>query len=128
MPYFPKYCNPLCQYLRCQQKAKGRIIRRGNKKFVECKYVEGEFCTGQNCNFAYCVKRSFRSDKKCGQWVALQSKDKDYEEDEDEDQDYDDMKKDNYNKYGSTKNIKKKYTRIRSKALKKIKYEDYDDF
>ncbi|MHA1696951.1 MAG: hypothetical protein ACTSWR_10175 [Candidatus Helarchaeota archaeon] len=124
MPRWPKYCTPLCNQLRCSKKAKGRIIQLKNKKVVECLFVPGDYCTGRNCNYSYCLKRSFRDDGKCGQWVAMQNRNKMIDDDLDENmEDY--IEED----IPAIKKIQKKYPRLKSKAIKKIKnYDRYDDF
>ncbi|MHA1271584.1 MAG: hypothetical protein ACTSPY_17455 [Candidatus Helarchaeota archaeon] len=122
MQKWPKYCTPLCYQLRCSKKAMGKKVWINNKKYVECLFVPGEYCTGRECNYSYCLKRSFRNDGKCGQWVALQNRNRD--DDKFLDDDIDDFIEEE--EIPIVKKIKKKYPSVKGKALKKIK--EYDDF
>lgn len=121
-PKWPKYCTPLCTYLKCSKKAIGKVVRRGSKEFVECNFVPGDFCTGQNCNYSYCAKRSFRSDGKCGQWVSEEKRRRGYSEEEEDEEEEIIEEKESVN----VKKISKKFPHLKNKISKKLKYDDYD--
>lgn len=115
---WPKYCTPLCAQLKCSKNAIGKVVRVNGKELVECNFVPGDYCTGIECNYSYCAKRSFRSDGKCGQWVADQTKKRKTVEDHDTAKE----------SYSDIRDLEKKYPHLKKKTFNKLKKYDLDDY
>jgi len=112
------YCGPGCpeHLFKCQKRALGRRRqdKNGNWK-VECNFIEGEYCEGPNCQFAFCAKRKMRSDGKCSLLKETSNPQKST---------WDDELDDDVDPSNSLKSF-----RFQDKIKKKIRhYDDFDDF